>query len=68
MYGRVEAYTWFWWGNPKERYHSEDPAVGGNIIFISIFRQWDECIDWIYLAQERDRWRALVNAGNFLTN
>jgi hypothetical protein len=20
------------------------------------------CMDWIYLAQDRDRWRALVNA------
>jgi hypothetical protein len=25
-------------------------------------------MDWIELAQNRDRWRALVNAGNFLTS
>jgi hypothetical protein len=23
--------------------------------------EW-ECVDWIDMAQERDRWRALVNA------
>jgi len=25
------------------------------------------CIDWIELAQDRDRWRELVNMGNFLS-
>jgi hypothetical protein len=26
-----------------------------------IFKKWDGCLDWIDLAQNRDRWRALVN-------
>jgi hypothetical protein len=56
------------WGNVKERDHSENPDLDGNIKFRSIFRQWDEGMDSIDLAQDRDRWRAFVNAGNFLTN
>ena len=25
-------------------------------------REWDGVMDWIYLAQDRDRWRTVVNA------
>ena len=61
--GRREAYTGFWWGNLRERAHLEDPGVDGRIILRWIFREWDMggmgCID---LAQDRDWWRALVNA------
>ena len=33
MYGGEEkAYTWFWWGNLRERDHMEDPGVDGRII------------------------------------
>jgi hypothetical protein len=68
VWGIVELYTGFWWGNLKERDHSENPDVDGMIIFRLIFRQWDECTDSVDLAQDRDRWRVFVNAGNFLTN
>jgi len=64
----VELYTGFWSRKLKKRDHSEDPGVDGKIIFRSIFRQWDEGLNWNDLAQDRDRWRAFVNAGNFLTN
>ena len=58
-----EFYTGFWWGNLRERDH-----------FGRLRRRWEDNIkmdlqevgcgdmDWIELAQGRDRWRALVNA------
>ena len=49
--GKREAYTGFWWGNLMEGYHLGDPGIkvgcGG--------------MDWIELAQDRDRCRSLVS-------
>jgi len=66
----------FWWGNRRERDHCGDLGVDGWIILGWISRRW--YMDWIGLAQDRDRWRTLViaemnlrvprNAGNFLTS
>jgi len=53
-------YTGFWLGNPRERDRLEDPGLDGRIILRWVFRKWD--VDWIELTQDRDRWRALVNA------
>jgi hypothetical protein len=39
-----------------------DLGVDGRIILRQIFRKWMLGIDRIELAQDRDRWRALVNA------
>jgi hypothetical protein len=56
-----EAYTGFWWENLRERDHWRHPGVDGRIILRSILRKWDgESMDWINLAQERNRWRARV--------
>jgi hypothetical protein len=44
-------------GRPEGR-----PGVDGRIILKWIFKKWDRGMDWIELAQARDRWRALVNA------
>jgi hypothetical protein len=54
---RGEAYTGFWWGNPREREHWGDPGVDGRIILRWMFRKWD--MGWIELGQDRDGWRHL---------
>jgi hypothetical protein len=46
----------FWWGN-----HLEDPSVDGRIILKWILEKWGGGTDWIDLAEDRDKWRALVN-------
>jgi hypothetical protein len=39
-----------------------DPGVDGKIILKWIFKKWGGGMDWIELAQDRDRWWALLNA------
>ena len=55
-------HTRFWWENLREGDHLEDPGVEGRIILKWIFERLGGGVDWIDLAQDRDRWRALVNA------
>jgi hypothetical protein len=50
-------------GGETGRDHWGDPGVDGRIVLRCIFRRWDVGgMDWIGLAQDRDRWLALVNA------
>jgi len=56
----------------------EDPGEDGSIILRWIFRKWDGGHGLLDLAQDRDRWQALINTvinlrvpydeGNFLTS
>ena len=62
VWGVEGAYTGFWWGKPKGKRPLGRPR-----------RRWEDNIkidlqevgclgmDWIKLAQDRDRWWALVN-------
>jgi hypothetical protein len=44
------VYTGFWWGDPREGDHFENPGVDGRIILKWIFKKWDERTDCIDLA------------------
>jgi len=39
-----------------------DPGEDGRIILRCIFRKWDGGMDWIKLAQDRDRLWEILNA------
>jgi hypothetical protein len=53
----------YWWEIQKEGDHWEDQDVGGVDNIKMDLREigWDG-MDWINLAEDRDQWRALVNA------
>jgi hypothetical protein len=61
---RGETCTGFWWDSPKKRDHLEDRGVDGRMgskwILWRLAGGWG--LEWIQLAQDRDRWRAVVNA------
>jgi hypothetical protein len=59
-YGGEERRIQFIGGEPCG--HLEDPGVDGRIILSWIFKTLNGDNDWIDLAQDRDRWRTLVNA------
>jgi hypothetical protein len=52
----------YWWESQKVRDHWEDQDVGGWAILKWILRETGcDGMDWIDLAQDRDKWSALVN-------
>jgi hypothetical protein len=46
----------------REKDHLKDPSVDGRIIMKCAFIKWDRIMDWIDLALDTERWRAVVKA------
>jgi hypothetical protein len=44
----------------RERDHWGDPGVDGRIILKWIFKKGMRVMEWIELAQDRDRWRSVL--------
>jgi len=63
---RVETYRYGYigscWGNRREGDHWGDLGVDGWVILGRIQEVGCGYMDWIGLAQDRDRWRTLVSA------
>jgi hypothetical protein len=53
--------TGCWWGSQRERGHWGDPDVDGDNIKMDLKEVGGGCGDWMELAQDRDRWRALLS-------
>jgi len=45
----------------RERDHLEDLSIDERITLKWIFKLQDGRVEWTHLAQDRNRWRALVN-------
>jgi hypothetical protein len=47
---------------PKGKNHLEDQGVDGRMGSIWTLGRLAGGVEWIHLAQDKDRWRAVVNA------
>jgi hypothetical protein len=57
---RREMCTKFWWESPKEGNHSEDQGVDGRMGSEWILKRLVGDVEWIHMAQVRDRRQAVV--------
>ena len=53
-------------GNLRKRDHLENLGVDGRIIQKWIFEKLDGGVDWISVAQNRGKWRAVVKTAMIL--
>jgi len=51
-----------WWENRREGDHWEDLGLDGDNIRMDLQKLGCGYMDWIGLAQDRERWRTLVGA------
>ena len=56
------VHTGLWWEDLRKEDHLEYQGIDGRMIFKLIFKKLDGGMDWIELAQDRDRWERHVNA------
>jgi hypothetical protein len=49
-------------GRPKERGHYEDLVGGGKMLKMNRRELGCDIVEWIHLAEDRNQWRAHVNA------
>ena len=59
VWGTGAAYAGFWLGDLRERDHLEDSEYNIKLHLQEVGRRG---MSWTALAQDRDRWQALVNA------
>jgi hypothetical protein len=59
---RGETCTVFWWESPKEKDHLKDHDVDGRVGSKWTLGRLSGGVEWIHLAQDRDRWWAVVIA------
>jgi hypothetical protein len=60
---REETCTRLWWESPKENGRVKDQGIDGRMgSKWTLGRLGWGRVGWIHLAEDRDRWRAVVNA------
>ena len=61
VWGRGEGWTGFWWGNLRKRPLGRPRRRWEDNIKMDLQEVGGGCEDWMELAEDSDRWRALVS-------